>query len=255
MTLCSVIIRRAYRETNIIPIGTNPSTAQQTEALDVLNTGLQSVVGNGFFENLQDWPVPAVQRVGDTAANPPLLPGSGRPAIVMNNAFPAKNVRIVWDGSERTVYMPENPADGASMCLVKSAGNGAVTPGLLTLSGNGRTIEGAVNYLSTTATSRQWLYRADLADWVQLKSPMLITDEIPFPDEYDDFWSTSLAIRLSPSYGKTIQAATTSTNSRTLSAMRARYFQPTVEDRNGEELPPGFESYYTGYGRQGGNLI
>lgn len=249
MTACSVIIRRAYRGSNIIPVGTQPTLAQVTEGLEVLNSGLQSLIGNGFFENLQDWPVPYVQRVGGTAANPPNYPGSGYPAVHLNNNFPAKNVRIVWDGSERTVYMPENPPDGAFMALVKSAGNGHDTPGLLTLSGNGRTIEGSADYLSTTAVTRQWFYRGDLADWVQIKPALLVTDDIPFPDEYDDFWISGLTIQLSPMYGKTIQAATTATNSRTLSAMRARYFQPTDEDRNGDEIPQAYESYFTGRGR------
>lgn len=247
MTSCSVIIQRAYRANNIIPIGTAPSAAQIQEALDVLNTGFQSVVGNGLFENLQDWPVPYVQRVGSTAANPPLYPGSAYREVALNNAFPAKNTRIVWDGSQQTVYMPENPADGACMALVQSAGNGAVTPGLLTLSGNGRTIEGQPTFLSSTATTRQWFYRADKADWFQIKT-MVVTDEIPFPAEYDDFWIASLSIQLSPFYGKTIQAATTSTQSRVLTAMKARYFQPTDESRGGDELAPGYESFYNGRG-------
>lgn len=252
MTACSTIIRRAYRGGNIIPIGTQPSAPQVAEALEVLNSGLQSLVGNGFFENLQDWPIPYIQRVGDVAANPPNLPGSQYPTISLNNSFPAKNMRLVWDGSEQTVYMPELPPDGAFMCLVKSAGNGQVSPGLLTLSGNGRTVEGLPAYLSTTATSRQWLYRADMADWIQIKSTLLVTDDIPFPDEYDDYWISGLTIQLSPMYGKTIQAATTATNTRVGNAMRARYFQPTDESRGGDEIPQAYESFYTGSARAWG---
>lgn len=249
MTLCSVIIQRGFRESNIIPIGTAPSAAQTVEALSVLNAGLQSFVGGGFFETLQDWAVPYVQRVGGVAANPPNFPGSGSNDVYLANSYPAKNCRIVWDGSARTVYMPEDPCDGACMSLVKSAGNGQVTPGLLTLSGNGRTIEGQPNFLSSTATSRNWFYRADLADWIQIQDTFLATDQIPFPPEYDDFWITGLSIRMSPMYGKTIQAATTSTNARLGTSMRARYFQPTDESRGGNELVPGAESY--GYGRLG----
>lgn len=246
MTACSVIIQRAYRQSNIIPIGTTPSVPQVTEALAVLNSGMSSIIGNGFFENLQDWPIPAVQRVGGVAANPPLRPGSGVPISQLNNAYPGKNMRIVWDGSEQTAYMPENPPDGAVMCLVQSVGNGHQNPGLLTLNGNGRTVEGAAAYLSTTATKRQWLYRADLADWVQIKSPMLAADDIPFPDDFDDYWIAALTIQLSPMYGKTIQAATSATVTRTLLTMKARYFQPTDEGRNAEEIPPAFESFYMG---------
>lgn len=255
MTACSTIIRRAYRGLNVIPVGTSPSIAQLAEGLELLNSGLQSMVGNGFFENLQDWPVPYIQRVGNNAANPPNLPGSAYPAVHLNNKYPAKNTRIVWDGSEQTVYMPESPPDGAFMCLVKSAGNGQQTPGLLTLSGNGRTIEGVPSYLSTTVSSRQWLYRADLADWIEIKPILLADDPIPFPDEYDDFWIGGLSIQLSPMYGKSIQVATTSTVSRVGNAMKARYFQPTDESRGGDELRPGFESYWTGFSQQGGALF
>lgn len=247
MTLASIIIQRAYRESNIIPVGTQPSTSQQIEALAVLNSGIRSLPGSVFSENLTDWGIPFSQRVGNVAANSPLYPGSARPIVPQSNPYPPKNTRMVWDGSTQTVYMPENPPDGARMALVQSAGNGQQTPGLLTLSGNGRTVEGSANYLSSTATHRNWLYRADLGDWVRIYQDLLASDNLPFPDVFDDFFITGLAIRMSPMYGKTIQAATTGTYTRMASMIRARYFQPTSEPRGGEELVPGYESFWTGW--------
>jgi hypothetical protein len=247
MTVASVIISRAFRENNLIPIGRAPSLQQTTEALQILNSGLRALPGSVFSEMLADWPVPANQRVGDVAANAPLMPGSQSPGFRINNAFPSKNYRIVWDGSERTVYFPELPDDGARMGLIQSAGNGQQAPGLLTLSGNGRTIEGAATFLSTTATKRNWLYRSDLGDWVAIFEDLAATDPLPFPEEFDDYFITGLAIRMTASYGKTIQATTTETNKRVGNLMRARYTQHTPEGRGGENLVPGYESFWTGF--------
>lgn len=248
MTAVSTIIQRAYREPNLIPIGTQPSIPQQTEALAVLNSGIVSLLGTVFGEQLGIWQVPRIQRVGETAANPPLLPGSARPAVQLDNNYPGKNVRLVWNGSEKTVYFPENPPDGARMALVKASGaRGGTTPGALTLDGNGRTIGGADTLtLQAVPSELQWFYRADKADWQILNVPLVLTDQMPFPPEFDDFFITGLTMRLSSSYGKTIQATTTATNSRVQSAMRIRYWQPTDEGSGAEELVNAYESYYTG---------
>lgn len=244
MTVVSSIIQRAYRESNIIPIGVSASVMQQVEALQVLNSAIKSLPGTVFSEQLHDWPVPRTQRTGNVAANPPLLPGSARPAVVLDSSYPAKNTRIVWDGSTQHIYFPENPPDGARMGVVKASGAAAENAGSLTLDGNGRTIEGTPTIIFA-GTPRQWFYRADLADWVPIMIDLTATDSLPFPPEFDDFFITGLTIRLAPSYGKAIQASTTSTNTRVQSAMRIRYFQPTDEGRGGEDLLPAYESYYT----------
>jgi hypothetical protein len=46
MTVASSIITDAYREGNIIPMGSTPNANQQTEALSRLNVILTSTIGN-----------------------------------------------------------------------------------------------------------------------------------------------------------------------------------------------------------------
>lgn len=243
MTLVSDIITAAYREGNIIPVGATPSGAEQIEALGVLNRFIASVYGLVLGEYLTDWQVPDVQRTGGIAAYPPYLPGALRPLIVPNNAFPAKNSRIVWDGSVQTVYFPESPQDGARMAFVKASGAGSTaTPGNLTFDGNGRTIEGANTYVSSGVTSRGWIYRADLADWRALIA-LLYTDTIPFPPELDDLWIVDTAIRLAPRFGKQVAPETVLTHKRMMATLKTRYTQDVPIDGGGTELTGGDQSF------------
>jgi hypothetical protein len=242
MTLASDIVTAAFREGNIIPVGRAPSGGEQVEGLQLLNRFMLSVYGLVLGEYLSDWQVPYVQRVGDVAAYPPYLPGGQRPLIVPNNQYPGQNSRIVWDGTEQTVYFPETPGDGARMAFVKASGAGASgPPGVLTLNGNGRTIEGSNIYVASSA-ARAWIYRADLAGWLAMV-PLLLTDTVPFPEELDDVWIVSTFIRLAPRYGKAVSAETAMTQKRLMATLKTRYTQTEVIDGGGTELTGGTQSY------------
>lgn len=246
MTAAADIITEAFREGNLIPVGTTPTSAEQAEGLSVLNRYLRSIFNWMMGGALTDWPVPLIQRTGSVAADPPLLPGAQTPLIVPDRSYPPGGQRIVWDGSTQTVYFPESPNDGARMGLAKGSGASAIA-GTLTLDGNGRTIEGSATKTFTDTATGSWLYRADLADWVALAS-LTLTDALPFPDEFDDLFVTSIALRLSPRYGKTVQAGTTEAWKRTLSTFRAQYYQETPAPRGGQELAPSYQSFPDPFG-------
>src|SRR5579864_8645241 len=135
MTLASAIIQSAYREGNLIPVGTSPTTAESTEALERLNRYVQGVYGDMLGENMMDWDAPAPQRTAPVASNYPQAPyptdtlfGFGNPLSADPNGniwpFPPANSRIVFGGVTPTVYFPEAPLDGARMAIVQGSGAG-----------------------------------------------------------------------------------------------------------------------------------
>lgn len=257
MTLASSIIQDAYREGNLIPVGTNPSTAEQVEALRRLNSFIAGVFGEEMGENLADWPAPLPQRTAPIAANYPQLPYPmgldgdlmGIPAPTsLSTAFavyPPKNSRIVWGGKTITVYFPEAPDDGSRMAVVQGsgAGDGGAAGQILTLDGNGRTIETAnTKVITDPATPAAWMYRADTADWVAVKD-LIITDPLPFPSDLDDLWICMLQIRLAPRYGKSISAETNSTAVRMMKKLKAKYRQAGTTIYRSGDIPNSFQSY------------
>ena len=58
MTIASVIITDAYRESNLIPVGQSETTAEQTEALRRLNRIIDRLISTAAGELVYDWLVP-----------------------------------------------------------------------------------------------------------------------------------------------------------------------------------------------------
>ena len=170
-TQAQTIIQAAYRESNIIPAGATPTTAENTEALERLNRYIMGVYGFELGEPMQDWPVPAPQRTAPTSANYPQLPFpldaqgglttapfQADPSLLIY-MFPPKNSRIVFGSVTGKAYFPEAPDDGSRMMLVQGsgAGDGGVPGATLTLDGNGRTIGGAnTQAYSQPVATTQW---------------------------------------------------------------------------------------------------
>src|ERR1700752_3936789 len=157
MTTAQTIIQAAYREGNLIPIGSVPTDAENTEALERLNRYVQGVYGYELGEPMADWLIPAPQRTTSVAANFPQLPF---PIDGQNNIitipfatdptsaiypYAPKNSRIVFGNVTTTAYFPEQPEPGSRMMIIpgSGAGDGGVNGAVLTLDGNGRFIEGA----------------------------------------------------------------------------------------------------------------
>jgi hypothetical protein len=190
----SSIISDAYRENNILPLGATPNTLQTTEALRLLNALFSSVYGDEAGEALQDWPLGNFGRES---------PGYDIPATEYNLDRPTINQRMIAVNEEaKTVYFPLRPQDGSRMGLTDPFGRLATVP--LTIDANGRTIEGAASIVvNIDGTYAEWFYRADLGDWVRLTSRIL-TDEMPFPADFDNFFITLLAMRINPRHGRSM---------------------------------------------------
>ena len=264
MTLASAIIQSAFREGNILPVGKSPTTDEQTEALERLNRYVKGVFGYEMGENFADWMVPAPQRTAPLAANYPQMPlpqdtlGSIMPLPYGNDPtsviyrYPPANSRIVWGLRDETAFFPELPSDGARMSFAcgSGAGDSGATGQVLTLDGNGRTIEGQDQLLITATTPtlpapREWLYRADLAGWVAV-TDMALTDQLPFPPDFDDLWIAALAIRLAPRYEKQVHPATVDCFKNMMTKLKARYRQAGTTQYNSGDMPRSLQSYISG---------
>ena len=198
MTLVSSILLDAYRESNLIAeSATALSTNKQTESLRRLNSLISSIMEWEAGESLRQWPV------GTTGYIDP-------PEEIQRDIwkYPPINSRLVLNHSQaETIYLPEKPSDGARIS-VQDIGSQLATYNVV-LNGNGRLIEAARTLtLSTDDLNRTWLYRADLGDWRRV-STLLVSDEMPFPTEFDDMFIVLLAIRLNPRYGRKLDPQTT----------------------------------------------
>jgi hypothetical protein len=253
MTTATVLIQAAFREGNLIAAGATPTTNLQTEALARLNSLVTGVFGYEIGENLEDWLAPCPQRTAPVAANFPQAPLSDTAPDFLPTSvypYPPKNRRIVWGGTTQTVYFPENPMDGSRMAIVQGSGAGdGGTPGaILTLDGNGRTIEGSNTKTYTNpATARAWFYRADTGNWIAVTT-MVLADECPFPAEFDDFFICALSKRLAPRFGKVTAKETVDTATITLKRLKARYRQAGITVYGSENYPNSSQSFGNGNG-------
>ena len=230
MTQVSEIVEQAFRE-SITDVTQHPTPTQFNEGLDRLNKLVKSVYGTEVGQPLEDWPL-------GTAGTDPEDPSW----VEALWAYPAPNSRLVVAlATSQAVYLPQDPMDGARMGIIDPRATLAATP--VTLYGNGRSIEGAATLvINTNSTSKEWLYRADLGNWTVL-STLAATDDFPFPEEFDDFFITMLAMRLNPRYGRSLDEASIVTLDRSRSKLRARYRQRSIVG-----VDPGLTNTTVGYG-------
>lgn len=205
MTLVSSIITSAYRESNIIPLVSSPNTNQQTEALDRLNPLLLSTVGNEAGDDLND-----VNIGGDV----------DQESLV--TSWIPDNARLLLNLTEAKSYdLDPTPFEGQRLAFVDVGGNLATYN--VTLSGNGRTIEGSSSLtLNTNSDARQWMYRADTGNWVRINT-LAVDDEMPFPSEFDDYFIIMLALRINPRYGQSLAPETVEFLRRSKAFLQSRY--------------------------------
>jgi hypothetical protein len=168
----------------------------------------------------------------------------GQPASQANDTgqvtIPA-NSRIVWGGTTATtIYLPEYPQDGARLAL---ASVGATAT--LTLNANGRLIEGATTKtISTSTTSGEWFYRADLGQWIAL-APLELSSESPLPATFDRLLVTGTAIALTALDEIKVSSGTMFTYERLLKLCKQRYAQVANTTYGGQNLVPSDQSYDT----------
>jgi hypothetical protein len=196
VTVVSSIITDAFRECNILPLAKAPTSAQSTEALRLLNQLFSTIYGDEAGESLQDWPL------GNFGRESPDYELGWSDYQVDR---PTINQRLIaLNQQAKTVYLSLYPQDGSRMGVADPYSRLAAFP--VTLDGNGRTIEGAATLtLNTNGTYREWFYRADLGNWMRLTG-VTLTDEMPFPADFDIFFTILLAMRINPRYGRMMDA-------------------------------------------------
>jgi len=217
MTLASDIITRAYRESNLVTLAAGESTAQQTEALPLLNEQLLSTLG---FE--------AGAEISDLN-----IGGTYDQSAYCSTWVPA-NARLVLNLSAAASFkLDPQPYEGQRLAIV-DAGNNLATYNL-TLDGYGRQIESSSALtLSTNGDNREWLYRADTANWVKITA-LATGDTMPLPQEFDSYFTTRLAMRLNPRYGQALPQETVAELKKIENKISARYRKP----RPRQDMPIG----------------
>jgi len=125
---------------------------------------------------------------------------------------------------------------------VDAAGNFATYN--VTIDGNGRKIEGAATVtLSTNSQSARWMYRGDTGNWVKIEE-LAVDDDMPFPSEFDDYFTQMVALRLNPRYGQQMTADMAANLRRWRGALRSRYRRKELN----MNTDPGLVSYDDRYG-------
>lgn len=246
MALNSEIVTAAFRETNTLGQGATLDSAEQTEGLQLLQSLTDSFPAIHLDRKYIPWPVPYPSRTAPKAnAYPAATTANGDLRDIL---YPPLNTRIVCRASsDTTFYFRPDAQDGALMQLVDAGFAGTVT-----LDGNGHFfgttgLDYTVSITSRLADStrnatRTYLFRQDLAAWVQI-SDLVYGEENPFPEEFFDFWVTQLAIRLAPRYGRMPNQATISRAQELVPFIRGWYRQ-TAEVLVGDAGVPTEHSYY-----------
>lgn len=219
MTLISSIILDGYRESNILPLGKDPTADQSTEALRLYQALLSSLYGTTEGERFQDWPLGDYERNPD---DPWYRDFCYLSDWQLNN--PPINFRLLATQTvARTVWFTARPQDGARYAIADPFGRLSLFP--ITLEGNGRPIEGNPSLvLNVDNTFREWIYRADKAAWLPI-SPIQASDENPFPPDFDIMFSILLGMRINPRYGRTLDAQSISALKQNKQDFHNRYLQ------------------------------
>lgn len=217
MTLVSEIISDAYRLSNITRIGSNPTSAQETEGLRYLNRIVKAVFGYEVGEPFIPFPI------GDNGiTRPSEYPGwTNTPS---GDWFVPKNIRVMLNLSAPVdLYLHPEPDDGSRFAALDVIGN--LSTNNVTIHGNGRLIEGATTLtLDTDSYNAEWFYRADTGNWVKY-ADLTTTDTFPFPTEFDDYFVITLAIRLNPAYGAGLDPQSQIIYNRAKGHLTSRYYQ------------------------------
>lgn len=225
MTTIRQIIIDAYREGGLVQAGLTPEADEFDEGLRKLQTIILSLYGNEL----------GVPLTSVSYGNFGVTNAYGKEedySSTINSTYIPNNVRLMvnTDGVQ-TLFLPPNPQDGARVAIVDNTGNFATYN--MTINGNGRKVEGAGTVvLNTDSVKRQWFYRGDLGEWV-LVDELTANSQSPFPQEFDDYLITRLAMRMNPRYQAQSAPETLAAMRQAKNQFTSRYSQRTeigVED-------------------------
>jgi hypothetical protein len=217
MTTVAQIITDAYRQSNLLAVGTSPTSAEETEALRYLNRLVKSVFGSEIGESLTAFPIGS-----ENYTTPAGYPGYD--TVPDSNWFVPKNSRLMLNLNQSiNLYLHPTPDDGTRFAVNDLASSLVASP--VTVYGNGRLIENSTSLtLDTNGLAREWFYRADQGNWVRYSS-LIAADTFPFPEEFDDFFITMLAIRINPAFGSSLDGQSQLVLTRSTKQLKARYSQ------------------------------
>lgn len=228
MTTLRQIIIDAFRQSNLVAAGETPEASEFDEALRKLTSFISGVYGYEIGEPLKPL------NFGSKNLTNPFGRREDLESFIKNSYVPS-NVRLmVHNENAAILYLDPSPEDGALFGLIDVANNLQVSP--ITLNGNGRNIEGfSSTTLATNGVNKEWFYRADLGNWLPI-TDLEANSLMPFPEEFDEYFTMSLAMRLNPAYGIQTNPETMSILNRALSRLRTKYRQ-----RNNTPLPLALE--------------
>lgn len=194
MTQVSAIITDAFRETNLIALNTSPAPAEMVEGLARLQAVVLSTLGNDVSYNMEDWTLVSATSI----SNPSNVALTAAQAAAY---FVKPQSRLIANlGAATAINLDPMPQDGQRFSALDALNNFATRN--LTINGNGRRIDGGTSkVLNTNGARFEAFYRSDLAEWVEI-TDLQTTDDLPFPEDYDDYFITKLAMRLDPRYGR-----------------------------------------------------
>jgi hypothetical protein len=218
MTTVSDIILDAYRESNLIPVSTTPTVAEQTEGLRLLNRIFLSAIGNKAGDRLQPFPFGRNNVAFPTSYDIDSY-------IYTSNWFVPLNKQLVLNLTEpKTIRLHPYPQDGSKFGVVDVSENLATFP--LTIEGNGRNIDGSPTItLNTDGLKKNWFFKQDLGGWVEIPDTLAANDPWFFPKEFDDMFITLLAMRLNPRHGQNMSVESAQALKTAQSEFKARYGQ------------------------------
>lgn len=218
MTLISDIVSAAWKETNDVALESGPTEAESEHARLMLTRILHATLRFLAGQKLPVWAVPPIKG-STTRYNYPLGNMDRNPVADDMMPFPPTN-RTVRAVTDYTVFLDPFAEDGAQMVFTV-ANPGAV----LTVNPNGLLIDDSAS-LTVTGPGQAWLFfRSDLGKWITILPSYGFDDEMPFPPEYDDYFTVLLSLRLTPLTGREPNAVVMSVASQGESDLRARYFQ------------------------------
>lgn len=216
MTLVSTIIDDAFRASNNTATGASPTTGEQTEALRYLNRIVRSTLGNEAGENFIPMPIGS-QNISRPTGYPwyNTVPDD-------SDWFVPENYRLMLNIVQPvTVYLHPDPDDGSRLSVIDMGNN--LSTNNFTINANGRHIDNVDSIvLDVDGENEEWFYRADTGNWHRYTNLELV-DELPFPEEFDDYFIMSLAMRINPQYGKSLDQQALQFWNRSKSQLRARY--------------------------------
>lgn len=244
MTAIADILERSFFEAGLTTELQHATPTQTNNAMQTLATLIDFLYGTNAGEYLQPWPLGNFGRT--TQSRMSLSEQMLR--------WPQQNARLVAVNEEAiTVYLPTDPSDGARIGIMDPLNHLAAAP--VTIDANGRSIENVGNVvLNTNGTNRIWFYRGDLGNWVRIV-PLVITDEMPFPSDYDQMFIIMMAMRLNPAYGRNVSSVQAQFLKEFRQQFVARYVQSAPLAINPEVSLTSRQSFntYQDYWYGGGN--